>query len=379
MPSERSRRKSRWQRAAYVCIAAAIVVSATIFAVAWYATNRLIAVTHVHETYPLQVLAINQSARTIAITPGPDANEPGIFRLSWPSGYARVGRIIIADSRRVIRQLLSVSGRLTVGAHVGIQVNPYFGDPRSALGVAFTNVSIPTQLGGAPAWWIPAHRATWVILVHGFGGSRADTLPALRIVHALGYPALAITYRNDAGAPASPDHHTHLGGTEWRDVEAAVRYALQHGATGVVLFGYSLGGAMALVVAHESALRRDIRLLILDSPLLDWRATLEFGAARRDLPQISASIIEKLLAWRIHLNFGQFDQLRRERTLEVPVLLIQGAADTLVPSAEADRFAQARPHLVTYLRVPGAEHVSAIDTDPTGYRVAVQRAMANIR
>ena len=48
-----------------------------------------------------------------------------------------------------------------------------------------------------PAWQISGRRSTWVILVHGLGGNRADTLAAIPALHVLGFPILAITYRND--------------------------------------------------------------------------------------------------------------------------------------------------------------------------------------
>ena len=79
---------------------------------------------------------------------------------------------------------------------------------------------------------------------------------------------------------------------------------------------------------------------------------------------------------RSGLNYAQFSLLQREASLRVPVLLIQGTADTIVPPALADAFARARPNLVTYLRVAGADHVSAIDTDPSGYRQALTRFLA---
>lgn len=340
---------------------------------AWYLTCRLMAVTRVRDSYPLVVLAVGAGDATITLTAGPDAAEPGTFRLAWPDGHASAGPVIRSGPGYVTRRLSRITGHLAAGQQVGIEPDPYTGDPLTALGIPYASVRIPTPLGGMPAWQITGRRTTWVILIHGLGGSRVDTLPVMPALHALGFPMLAITYRNDAGAPASPDHQSHLGATEWHDVEAAIRYADGHGASGVVLFGYSLGGAMAAVTAEDSPLRGRIRALILDSPLLDWRATLTYQGHQHGLPQPLITLTEALLAWRTGLNYGQFDQLQRESSLRVPVLLIQGTADTIVPPGLAAAFARARPGLVTYLPVAGADHVSAIDTDPSGYRSALIR------
>jgi pimeloyl-ACP methyl ester carboxylesterase len=356
-----------------IALAVVLLLAAVTAGLAWYATSRLIAVTHVEDSYPLRVLAVGPGGTTVTLSSGPDAAEPGTFRLAWPGGQARAGAVLRSGPGFVTRELSDVSGRLTRGQAAGIEPGPYTGDPLTALDIPYATVRVPTPLGGMPAWQIAGRRSTWVILIHGLGGSRADTLPVMPALHALGFPMLAISCRSDVGAPPSPDHQSHLGATEWHDVAAAVRYATGHGASGVVLFGYSLGGAMALVTAADDPVGSQVRALVLDSPILDWRATLTYQGDRHDVPGPLISVTETLLAWRSGLNYAEFNQLQREASLRVPVLLIQGTADTIVPPALADAFASARPGLVTYLRVVRADHVSAIDTDPAGYRQALTR------
>ena len=359
--------------AAVAMLIALLLVAGLTVGFAWYLTSRLVAVTHVHDTYPLRVLAVGTREATVTLTAGPDAAEPGSFRLAWPGGYGIVGPVIASGNGFVIRRISDVTGHLTVSQQAGIEPGRYVGDPMTALGIHYTTVGVPTPLGKMPAWQISGHRSTWVILVHGLGGNRADTLAAIPVLHALGFPILAISYRNDAGTPASPDHQSHLGATEWHDVDAAIRYATEQGASGVVLFGYSLGAAMAMVTAENSPVRGRVRGLVLDSPILDWQATLTYQGDRHGLPAPLISLAESLLAWRTGLDFAQFNQLQHETSLQVPALLIQGTADTIVPPGLARAKASARPRLVTYLRVAGADHVSAMDTDPGAYRAALAR------
>jgi pimeloyl-ACP methyl ester carboxylesterase len=359
--------------AAAAMLTALLLVAGLTVGFAWYLTSRLIGVTHVHDTYPLRVLAVGTRDATVTLTAGPDAAEPGTFRLAWPGGYGIVGPVTASGHGFVTRPISDATGHLTVGQQAGIEPGRYTGDPMTALGIHYAAVGVPAPLGAMPAWQISGRRSTWVILIHGLGGNRADTLAAIAALHVLGFPILAITYRNDAGAPASPDHQNHLGATEWHDVDAAVRYATKQGASGVVLYGYSLGAAMAMVTAEDSPVRGRVRGLVLDSPILDWQATLTYQGDRHGLPAPLISLSERLLAWRTGLNFAQFNQLQHETSLQVPVLLIQGTADTIVPPGLADAFARGRPRRVTYLRVAGADHVSAMDTDPGAYGAALRR------
>ena len=93
----------------------------------------------------------------------------------------------------------------------------------------------PTSpLGPAAAWRVGGRRDTWVILVHGYNAARTETLRTLATVSQQGYPALAITYRIDPGAPRSPTACA-AGGDRVRDLEAATRYALERQGSAVRL------------------------------------------------------------------------------------------------------------------------------------------------
>jgi pimeloyl-ACP methyl ester carboxylesterase len=346
----------------------------TVGVLSWYFVDRLVQVTPVAESYPLQVVAVDPTG-TVKLSRGPDADEPGSFRLSWPGGHARAGPVVTSDRTTVTRSLTEISGRLTSGQRVGIQANPFTGDPRSGLGLAFTDVAVAGATGALPAWYIAGPRQTWVLLIHGLDGSRADTLPAMPTLSALGFPMLAITYRNDTGAASSADHRSHLGDTEWQDIEAAIDYARGNGAQGVVLYGWSLGAGMAVVTSEQAPRRDAIRALVLDSPLLDWRATLSFHASRHGLPAPFTWASETMLDVGLGVHLDRYSAHRLAAALTVPVLVVQGTADAVVPLATADAFARARPDLVSYLRVVGADHVSGTDSDPDRYATALERLL----
>lgn len=162
----------------------------------------------------------------------------------------------------------------------------YVGNPRTALGLDHADVDIPGELGALPAWFLPAARDTWVITVHGLGSSREHPMVVMPFLHRHQLPVLDLGYRGDLGAPASPDGLGHLGESEWRDLDAAIRYALRYGARRVILHGWSTGATMALRAFERSPLAHRISGLVLDSPVLDWHATLR-GSPRRAASPVS--------------------------------------------------------------------------------------------
>lgn len=211
----------------------------------------------------------------------------------------------------------------------------------ASIGLRYTEVRVPTKLGGAPAWFVPTRTTsepwqvppsnTWVILVHGRGGSRLGSLDLLAPLQRFGHPTLTITYRNDDGAPASPDGLSHLGDTEWEDVEAAIEYALDAGAEDVALFARSQGGALVGQVLARSALAKYVSAVILDCPVLDWRTVLHQAARAYRLPRFIAVLAMWIAQWRIGIDFKRFDLVNSPPARQPPTLIFHGVLDSTVP------------------------------------------------
>ncbi|MCK2218304.1 hypothetical protein MF672_031605 [Actinomadura sp. ATCC 31491] len=119
---------------------------------------------------------------------------------------------------------------------------------------------------------MPGKGATWVVAVHGRNGRRKAELKILPVVHRLALPFLDISYRNDEGAPPSPDGLLHLGDLEWRDLEAALRQAQSMGARRFVLYGTSMGGQVIGQFLGRSPAGL-VGQVIMDAPMIDVRTT----------------------------------------------------------------------------------------------------------
>jgi pimeloyl-ACP methyl ester carboxylesterase len=196
-------------------------------------------------------------------------------------------------------------------------------------------------------------------VVHGINGDREDNLRIVPTLHRAGLPTMLIAYREDIGAPCSPDGFHHMGLTEWRDLEAAARYALAHGAQHLVVIGYSMGGAIVTQFMERSPLARDVTGMVLDAPALSWKAILSFNAKEIGFPSFGAIPVEWAIGLRIDANWEQLDALKHTTSFHLPMLLFHGTEDKTVPISLSDEFVKKLPGWVTYYRAPHAGHIES--------------------
>ncbi|MGW6689299.1 alpha/beta hydrolase [Streptomyces sp. NPDC054961] len=303
--------------------------------------------------------------------------RPGTYGLTAPGVHAVVGSVLPeapSGPDTVVRRLLAVThGRLDPGTRVALTPQVHLGNPGTALGLDHADVDVPGELGALPAWFVPAARDTWVITVHGLGATREHPMVVMPFLHRQRLPVLDLAYRGDLGAPAPPDGLGHLGASEWRDLDAAIRYALRYGARRIVVHGWSTGATMALHAVERSALADRICGLVLDSPVLDWQATLRALVAARRTPGPLLSLAVKAAEGRAGLRADHPAPGSDPGALRIPVLIFHGPDDTLAPWEPSRRLAAARPGLVTLRTVPQAGHGAMWNADPAGYEEALRR------
>ncbi|PJE98370.1 hypothetical protein CUT44_06550 [Streptomyces carminius] len=323
---------------------------------------------------PLTVHAT--AAGQITLTRSLASRWPGTYALTGPGRHAVVGAVLDVPSApdTVVRRLERVDrGLLAPGDRVRLSPQLHFGDPRGALGLEYTDVTLPGELGALPAWYLPALRDVWVVAVHGLGTTREHAMNLLPFLHAMDLPVLVPAYRGDPGAPRLSDGTGHLGGAEWRDLDSAVRHALDHGARSVVLYGWSTGATMALRTAEYSPLRDRIGGLVLDSPVLDWRATLRALAGSRRVPRPLLPLAVRAAQGRARARPESSGELPRPADPGVPTLLLHGPDDDIAPWGLSREMAERCPGLVSLHAVRQAPHAAMWNAGPEGYEEALRR------
>jgi alpha-beta hydrolase superfamily lysophospholipase len=335
-------------------------------------------------TEDVTILKLDLAAGTILLSSNADSRLPGeySFWFSRDSGHARLGEIIAQDSRTVLRRVIGVDFGDLAAARRGRLSGWFHLSPRD-LPFPYRDVVVQTPLGPAPAWLVPAEGGTgsrWVINVHGRAVRRSETLRAAAPFRAAGYTSLIASYRNDGDAPRSDDYRYALGDREWEDIEAAMRYAVDHGAEELVLMGWSMGGATVLQALTRSPLGAKVTGVVLESPVVDWIATLDFQAAMRRLPSPVRWGVLQLFRKRWGgfftglaepLDLDRLDFVRRARELDVPILILHSDDDGFVPSTASRALAVARPDIVTYEAFEVARHTKLWNYDRDKWEYAI--------
>nr|WP_245627216.1 lysophospholipase [Kribbia dieselivorans] len=372
----------------------AVALGAAAAGLVWVGAGRHLArvlLTPVYEKVEDQTI-LEVTDDTVLLEATPDAVVPGQYGLSLPNdGHARIADIVERDQPpgTVRRRLVAVDeGELRPGPARWDQYW-FFGPPEVSLGLPTDHIELDSELGPMPAWLVPgaaspdapaARPGTWAVFVHGRGAQRAETLRGVQVAHRLGVTCLVPAYRNDVDAPAAVDGRYALGLSEWRDVEAAVQYAAAHGAIDIILFGWSMGGAIVLQLLDRSVLAPLISRVVLDSPVVSWSEVMRHHARLAKAPPALASMAASLMGERrarrlvgVHepLDVASTDWPDRAGDLRHPILLIHSLDDEFVPSSASQRLAAARPDLIRFEPWRTARHVKEWNVDPQRWEALV--------
>jgi pimeloyl-ACP methyl ester carboxylesterase len=188
----------------------------------------------------------------------------------------------------------------------------------------------------------------------------------------MGYNVLAVDLRAHG---ESDGVYSTAGYFEQHDVDAVInqlRALRPHETQELVLFGISLGAAVALGVAN---LRDDLDAIVLECPYSDFSHAVEAHGRIMNMPgEALQPLALKLAEWLSGATFAAMKPAALVRTAKCPVLVIHGCADELVSPQDMDAFAKgiaARDPalgIAEHWKIAGAGHVTGVCADPEEYR-----------
>lgn len=225
-------------------------------------------------------------------------------------------------------------------------------NPEQAYNLRYEEVWIPVQTEKVHAWWIPAAQPERGVVLHfhGNGSNISGNLSQAVRFHQLGYSVLMVDYRGYGRSTGEFPSEASV----YQDAEASWAYLTQQRRISpdrIVLFGHSLGGAVAIYLAQQQPQAAG---LIVQSSFTSMRAMVDAVGQYRIFP----------VDWLLNQKFASLD---RVSSLQMPVLYIHGTQDALLPHQMSEALYAATPEPKRLHLVENAEHNDVAEVGGAAY------------
>lgn len=199
------------------------------------------------------------------------------------------------------------------------------------FGLNFEDISLHTtdnvQIRG---WFIPNANphVPAVILLHGYPADKGDILPLTYFLHKK-YHLLYFDFRYLGQSGGS---YSTLGKNEVHDLMAAIQFLKDRNINTIGVWGFSLGGAVALMTAPSVP---DIKAIVAESSYarLDW---LAYDFYR--IPGLNYILGELMRFWGwlfLGMDIKNISPALSAKAVHIPVLIIHARDDDVIPFRHA--------------------------------------------
>ncbi len=202
------------------------------------------------------------------------------------------------------------------------------------------------------AWWLPAQgepHAT-IVFFHGNAQNISTHIGSVHWLPEQGFNVLLVDYR---GYGKSAGRAVLKGIIE--DADSTLRYAQQMhqaGDTPLIVFGQSLGGAIAVHTVAHAADRQRIAGLVVESAFNGYRQIAQ--------EKLASNWLTWPLQWPLALTINDdYSPIASVAAVSpVPLLLIYSAEDQIVPAHHGDQLFEAAKQPKAIWHYPNGRHIA---------------------
>lgn len=248
-----------------------------------------------------------------------------------------------------------------------------FEDHPNDYGLQYEDVEFVSRKGDVTlkGWYLPSSGCeASVVVVHGITGNRTSREATRISAHLVEACFNVILFDLRAHGTSGGDRIT--GGIdEAQDVLGAYDYLRSRGAHPhrIGVLGRSMGAGAAVLAAADEP---DVRALVLDSAYAKVDDLISFEIARKTpVPQwVAPAFIPgaSLLANRLYgIDLGKLAPEKAIKSVDLPILVIHGDADTRIPTEHGLRVYEAANAESEMWLVPDVDHTEAFYKYPGEY------------
>lgn len=249
----------------------------------------------------------------------------------------------------------------------------------------------PAATSGIGVWYLEAPKKTWqmgkvqasfidqntnktVVLLHGYGQSRANMYRFAYFFNQRGYNVLLPDSRGHGKSQGAVT----FGYYEKKDLANWCKQIVQKLGTDqqIVVLGTSMGASVALQASP--LLPKQVKAIVADSPYTTIRAELVYQAKHnahldRRTTDLILNATDSQLEKKYGFKLADVSCPQALRKNKIPVLFIHGLADTFVPVSMTRADYQADRGPKELWLAPGAGHTQAFVTDQAAYQQRLLR------
>jgi len=199
------------------------------------------------------------------------------------------------------------------------------------LGLVYEQVTFATKDGlTLSGWFVPNEnmKAKTIILLHGYPADKGDILPALAFLREK-YNLFLFDFRYFGQSQGS---YSTVGAKETADLSAAIQYLKKRGIDEVGVWGFSMGGAVALMAAPQAP---EIKAVASEA------SYARLNLMTRELyrfPLLNYPLAELTRLWAklfLKIDIRKVAPVETVKNLQIPILIIHSTNDDVIPFRHA--------------------------------------------